>query len=59
MSLSQDSGWSKTGDICLQNDIAEIYFIIDTSDIFVFTAYLGMAEILTDFPTGTKQKSQK
>ena len=32
---------------------------IDPSDILVFTAYLGMTEILTDFPTGSKQKMAK
>ena len=29
------------------------------SDVLVFTAYLGMAEIFTDFATGSKQNSRK
>ena len=42
--------------ICLQNDIAEIYFIIDRSDLHIsFTVYLRMAEIFTDSPTGSQQ----
>ena len=28
---------------------------IDPSDVLVFTAYLGMDQIFTDYPTGSKQ----
>ena len=32
---------------------------IDPTYMLVFTVYLGMAEIFSDFPTGIKQNSQK
>ena len=30
---------------------------IDLSDVLVFTVYLGMDQIFTDLPTGSKEKS--
>ena len=32
---------------------------IDLSDVLVFTAYLGMDQIFTDLPTGSKEIGQK
>ena len=32
---------------------------IDPSDISVFTAHLGIDQIFTDLPTGSKEKGQK
>lgn len=40
-----------------QNDIAEVYFIMDTSKLHFsfYSIYLRMTQIFTDFPTGGKQ----
>ena len=41
--------------IFLENNIAEIYFIMDRSDLHLtFAVYLEMPEIFTDLPTGSK-----
>ena len=37
------------------NDIAEINFMMDRAEICFFTVYLGVAQIFTDFQTGSKQ----
>ena len=42
--------------VCLQNNITEIYFIMDRSELYlVFTVCPGMAQILTDSTTGSKK----
>ena len=50
----------EVGRSCLQNNIAEIYFIMDRSKgCLSFTVNLGMDQIFTDLLTGSKEKGQK
>ena len=50
----------RTGESCLQNNIAEMYFIMDRSEwCLVFKAHLGMDQIFRDLPTESKETGWK
>ena len=60
MVVYEKTSLNKTGRVVCKLILQKYTWLwIDLSDILVLTVYLGMDQIFTDYPTGSKQKCQK